>query len=192
MTFERGRPESATAELASEMCEVIGSTWGYAAEDISFKSMRDLLTSYMTCKRYGANFLLNVGPMGSGRLPDIAKGVLQAFGTWNKRNAAAVTGTCPAGIAEDCRFLLTDGKGKYYLFESDLAVAGNENVTMAEGHAERAVVSGLRGRVSRVRWLDNGEPLEFEQSGDRLTIRYTGFLCDENLLWRVAEITTNK
>ncbi|MCL2752474.1 MAG: alpha-L-fucosidase, partial [Firmicutes bacterium] len=60
VTFERGRPDGETGELAAEMCEVIGGTWGYGSADICYKSMRNLLSSYMTCKRYGANFLLNV------------------------------------------------------------------------------------------------------------------------------------
>ncbi len=189
VTFERGRPDKAAGGLASEMCEVAASHWGYAAKDISFKSLRDILTSYMACRRYGANFLFNIGPTGDGSLTDMDKGYLGALGVWNRAYAEAVTGTKPAEIrADGNNFLLTDGKSAYYLFGEVGMGTGGENVTAFGEGAHEIGLSGLTAKVKRVYWLDNGEELAFGQNGNELKISRTGFPYGANLVWRVAKI----
>jgi alpha-L-fucosidase len=192
VTFERGRPDSAAANgLASEMCETIGGTWGYSARDIDCKSMRDLLTSYMTCKRYGANFLLNVGPTGDGLLPDGCKDVLQAFGIWNKIYSEAIANT-RLSVAEISGegFLLTDGKGNFYLFKGDIHVSGDANVTLNSAKQKQTSIKNFKARAKRIFWLDNGEALSFEHENELLTIHCTDFDYDTNYIWRVAKIET--
>ncbi|MBQ2774238.1 MAG: alpha-L-fucosidase, partial [Clostridia bacterium] len=71
VTFERGRPRPINLEgspkyIASEMCQVFANHWGYAKRDFNFKSLSEIIEDLCSCRRYGANYLLNVGPMGNG------------------------------------------------------------------------------------------------------------------------------
>lgn len=73
VTFERGKPQpinlaDSPKYIASEMCEVTCDHWGYAREDLNIKSPALLIEELCDCRRYGANFLLNAGPMGDGSL----------------------------------------------------------------------------------------------------------------------------
>jgi len=189
VTFERGRPDAAASNsLGAEMCETVGGTWGYAGRDMDFKSMRDLLTSYMTCRRFGANFLLNVGPRGDGELPDGYKEVLRSFGLWNRAYAQAVAGTRPADFeVSGDGFILTDGVG-YYLFNGNLNMAGDPNVAICKGGPENMSVLNFTAQVKRVVWLDNGEELAYTQQRGLLTVACTDFSYGVNYLWRVAKI----
>lgn len=71
VTFERGKPgainmEGAPKYVASEMCEVFASHWGYTKEDLNFKSPAQMIRELADCRRYGSNMLINVGPMADG------------------------------------------------------------------------------------------------------------------------------
>ena len=69
VTFERGRPKPINMEgspkyIAGEMCQIFANHWGYAKRDFNYKSMAEIIEDLCTCRRYGANLLINVGPMG--------------------------------------------------------------------------------------------------------------------------------
>ena len=52
-----------------EVCMTINESWGYNPSDTAYKSSRELV--HMLCETVSrrGRFLLNVGPMGDGRLP---------------------------------------------------------------------------------------------------------------------------
>ena len=71
VTFERGKPQPINLSdspkyIASEMCETMGDHWGYAKDDLNFKSPATIIEETADCRRYGANMLLNIGPKGDG------------------------------------------------------------------------------------------------------------------------------
>jgi len=68
--------------VASEMSETFGDHWGYAAEDIDYKSPADVIREIVTCRRHGSNMLLNVGPRGDGSLRALDAAYLGAVGQW--------------------------------------------------------------------------------------------------------------
>ena len=63
VTFERGIPQAINLAdspkyVASEMSETFGDHWGYAAEDIDYKSPADVIREIVTCRRHGSNMPL--------------------------------------------------------------------------------------------------------------------------------------
>ena len=80
VTFERGCPQPINLEnspkyIASEMCQVFGSVWGYAKNDLSYVSPKSIIEDLCTCRKCGSNMLLNVGPMGNGLLSNIGRNI---------------------------------------------------------------------------------------------------------------------
>ncbi len=81
------------SSLPLEMCETINHSWGYHAQDQSFKSVKDLIHCLVKAAGNNANFLLNIGPCPDGSIqPEFVKR-LQEVGTWLQENGESIYGT---------------------------------------------------------------------------------------------------
>ena len=195
VTFERGKPrplnmEGAPKYVASEMCEVFARHWGYAAEDLDFKSPADLIRTLADCRRYGANMLMNVGPMADGYLRPMDTAILGVMGQWVSCFDEAIRAPRPTGIAIEGKpmdFVLRDGN-TYYLFCNTLSVTGDPNVALMDDTVRYQDTFALPEKVRSITWMDNGEALEFQQEGGCVTIHTTPFTYGRALVVRVAKI----
>ena len=64
VTFERGKPcfvDCSDKPRAGEMCEGLTDHWGYAERDICVKSTKQVVETYVDCRRFGCNLLINTG-----------------------------------------------------------------------------------------------------------------------------------
>lgn len=195
VTFERGRPcpinlADSPKYIASEMCQIFGNYWGYAKNDFNFKSLSEIIEDFCVCRRYGANFLLNVGPMGSGQLRPLDTAMLGALGAWRDIYEEALYLPRPTDISvegKEKNFLLK-GDGCYYFFAHDLEISANVNVELSKGNPDRANVFALGDTVKSVKWLDNGEDVYFTQDDGKVTLVNAPQLYGENYVVRVAKI----
>ena len=190
VTFERGNPkpinlEGAPKYIASEMCQVMNSHWGYARKDLGYCSTNVIIQELASCRRCGANYLLNVGPMENGLLRTIDRGILEVLGQWVALNEEAIRTPRPTSIAiqDQPQDFLLKGADAWYLFVWDAPMYNNPNGDRTERFPFPAVVRS-------VFWLDNGVPLPFVQDGGNLSVTATAFSYGENLVVRVAKIVT--
>jgi alpha-L-fucosidase len=72
-----------------ETCMTMGDSWSYKPND-TYKSARELVHLLVDIVAKGGNFLLNVGPDGTGQLPAIALQRMHDIGAWMKVNAGAI------------------------------------------------------------------------------------------------------
>src|SRR5438093_2260193 len=122
--FEKDLPGSKTAEfnkdsevgdLPLETCETINKSWGYNKNDTSFKSERELLHYLIRAAGHNANFLLNVGPLPTGKIqPDFVH-QLKAMGEWMAKYGDSIYGT-RAGPITPRPWGVTTQKGKKVYF----------------------------------------------------------------------------
>ena len=195
VTFERGRPgeinlDDSPKYVASEMCQVFADHWGYAKNDFNFKSLAEIIGDFCVCRRYGANFLLNVGPMGNGLLRPLDKAMLLTLGEWTKLHEEAMYLPRPSGIeieGKEKDFILR-GDGCYYLFIHNLPIKGDINVTLRFEMPDYTDKFVLPEKVKSVKWLDSGKDLDFAQDGDRVTVCFDAQPYGENLVIKVAKI----
>ena len=193
LTYERGmptkRPDDAPKYLAGEMCEALNTHWGYAEQDFDYKSPADMIRALAGCRRYGANFLLNIGPMGDGLIRPIDGCYLDLIGEWVKLFEEAIRLPRPAEIEIENKegdFLLKH-ENAYYLFCDRLRVSGDSNVIPAA--AERYLdIFSLPEKIKSISWLDTGEELKFTQDGERVTVNTAPFLYGRDTVVRVAKI----
>ena len=196
VTFECGRPRpinlaDSPKYIASEMCQIIGRHWGYAEMDLNLASSARIIEDLAACRRYGSNFLLNVGPMGDGSLRLADRAMFETLGRW--------VHTCEEALREPRPFPLEiPGKPKdfllrrdktFYLFVHDLYTNADPNVAQPKpgDYTERLP---FQEKIRRITWLDNGEELAFTQSGSMTTIGTTPFPYGTDLVIRVAKIET--
>jgi alpha-L-fucosidase len=92
--FEQDAPGENTAgfnkakvsNLALETCMTINNSWGYNENDRNYKSSAELIEILKKVNGLGANLLLNVGPLPSGRLDPEQVKRLREVGAWVRKN----------------------------------------------------------------------------------------------------------
>lgn len=196
VTFERGKPfeintPDAPKYLAAEMCEIFGSHWGYAEEDLLFKSPKDIIDTLCQCRRVGANLLMNVGPMGNGYISAIEQAYFSLLGKWVSVYEEAIRYPRPSNITVENKekdFILRDGKS-LYLFCHDLGMSADPNVSSEDNLVKYVDVFKLPGeKILSAKWMDNGENLPFSDEDGTIYMRTTPFLYGRNYVVRVAKI----
>ncbi len=196
VTFERGKPqplnmEGAPKYVASEMCQVFADHWGYAEEDFNYKSPADMIRELATCRRYGSNLLMNVGPKGDGTLRQMDRAIYNLMGQWVAINQEAIYEPRPSGIEVENKtedFLLVKDN-TYYLFCDRLPMSADPNVARTQ-QSKYEDIFRLKKKIKKVTWLDNGEEVRFEQNKDYVIIKTVPYTYGRNLVVRVAKIET--
>ncbi|MDR6882431.1 alpha-L-fucosidase [Bacillus sp. 3255] len=193
VTFEHGRPSSMNRSdmpkyVSAEMCYTINDHWGFGEDDLSYKSTKELIETLLACRKVGANYLLNVGPDGGGEVPPIQQEILRVLGRWMDINGRAVYEGMPSPISSYGADFALEANGKSYLFIHDLHIVGNGH---ASGKNKMKWFAGITQQVESVRWLDNGEELNFEQDVDTgaFGLLATGYPYGRSYGVRVAEVT---
>jgi alpha-L-fucosidase len=91
-------------EVQSEAWETpatINHTWGYKKDDVDWKSPGTITFKLIDIVSKGGNYLLNVGPMADGVIPQASQDVLRAVGAWLRKNGEAVYGAGPTPWGEE-------------------------------------------------------------------------------------------
>lgn len=194
VTYERGMPTRLPADapkyIAGEMCEVFCSHWGYAEDDINFKSPAHLIRTLAGCRRYGANLLMNLGPMGDGALRPIDVEILKIMGKWVSMYDEAVRLPRPTYLEIENKpddFVLKH-ENCYYLFCDHLPISADPNVAVAANPTMYTDAFPVEGKVTSITWMDTNEAVDFTQEGELLTVRTVPFIYGRDTVIRVAKI----
>jgi alpha-L-fucosidase len=86
---------------AWETPATINHTWGYKHYDLDWKQPSVILFKLIDIVSKGGNYLLNVGPMADGVIPQASQDTLRATGQWLKVNGEAVYGAGPTPFGEE-------------------------------------------------------------------------------------------
>src|ERR1035438_8799280 len=73
-----------------EACMTMNDTWGFKSYDTNFKSTEMLLRNLIDIASKGGNYLLNIGPASTGRVPPAEAERLQQVGQWLSVNGEAI------------------------------------------------------------------------------------------------------
>jgi len=199
VTFERGRPKPLDRRghpkyVAAEMCHTMNFHWGAAARDFNYLSPAHVIEELCLARRAGANFLLNLGPSATGRLPDYESAAFARVGDWiqlHGGDAGPIYHGRPATVAGEGDDFGLELDGELYLFILNLTPTSN---THAQGPAARGPgrrqFTGAARRYASAEWVDSGEPLKVEQDVDsgRLVLHATGYPYGTNTVVRVARL----
>lgn len=91
--------QTVSAHLPLETCETMNKTWGYNITDDNFKSTKELIHYLVRAAGYGANLLLNVGPMPNGEIQPECVVRLKEMGNWLKLYGNTIYNT-QAGVTK--------------------------------------------------------------------------------------------
>ncbi|MCC5847477.1 MAG: alpha-L-fucosidase [Verrucomicrobia bacterium] len=197
VTYEQGRPEPLNRTgmekyVAVEMCQTMNLHWGIGKHDFMYKSPAEVITDLASCRRVGANYLLNIGPTAGGAVPAYEKACLERVGEWVAVQAPAIYNARPtACVCEGRDFVLRDpDTRKAWYFAHNLPIHDNDHKTREAGATEgMRKIEGLDFVPARAKWLDTEESLSLENESGHLKLNCTGYPYGSNLVVRVAELT---
>ncbi len=108
-------PEQKIGDLPKETCETINNSWGFNLQDARNKSIKDLIQYLVKASGYGANFLLNVGPMPNGKIQPEHTALLKQMGDWLKVNGETIYDTKGGPLSARDWGVMTQKGNKYYV-----------------------------------------------------------------------------
>ena len=138
----------------------MGTQWQYRGTNEHYKSGGELIGAWIETRAKGGNFLLNIGPMPSGRLPVEQEARMREMALWHMVNAEAVGAVRPWVITNEGDIWFTKAK------DADTVYAFVPGVDWTWGTQKTVVLrSVLAGEDSNVRVLgQNDEVLEYRPS----------------------------
>ena len=86
---------------AWETPATINHTWGYKHYDLDWKSPGQIAFKLIDIVSKGGNYLLNVGPMADGTIPQQSQDILRTAGRWLQMNGDAVYGAGPTPFGDE-------------------------------------------------------------------------------------------
>jgi len=81
------------SQLPLESCVTMNNSWGFNLTDTTYKTPKQLIDLLVKASGYGANLLLNIGPMPNGDIQPEFKERLAYMGNWLKIYGASIYNT---------------------------------------------------------------------------------------------------
>ncbi len=141
-----------------EACMTLNGSWGYHAGDNSWKTPEQVIEMLVLTAEKAGNLLLNIGPRADGTVPERSVEILREVGSWLRRNGEFLPHSDRSPFSWNCTARLTTKGNRVYLH------------FVYDPHGEFCLAE-IRNRVLRVWFVASGNPVEFEQVGNRLFLR---------------------
>lgn len=194
VSFEQGRPipvdyTKFNKYVSGEMSFTLNEHWGIA-KDINYKSMKWIVESAASCRKYGNNLLINVGPYIDSEIPLMQKAILEELGKWVSMCGCSFYEGRPSeikGEGEDFALRVKDGTDFAYIF--GVRMWGDENVLQSKT-SDFKVFRNVVKKIKEINWIDSNEKVVFSQDVQQgiLTIHPSKFTYGNSWIVRVAKI----
>lgn len=162
-----------------EVPATINHTWGYKKDDTDWKSPADITFKLVDIVSKGGNYLLNVGPMSDGIIPQQSQDNLRAVGRWLKVNGEAVYGAGPTPFgaelgAPDASNLDKNGRPTFVEATAWRCTTkpGKLYITIFKWPGESFELAKVSGKVRKAYLLADKahKALKVAQSGDTVKV----------------------
>ena len=159
--FERDLPGENTmgfnqtgtiSQLPLEMCETMNGSWGFNLQDKNYKSSKRLIQTMVKAAGFGANFLLNTGPMPNGKIQQENIDTLMVMGNWLDKYGETIYETRKGPIRPADWGATTIAKdGKIYIH-------------LLELKEENLLIPSLPSKIKSATYFENGEKVNFKET----------------------------
>jgi alpha-L-fucosidase len=188
-------PSKVGAE-AWETPATINHTWGYKKDDHDWKAPGDVTFKLVDIVSKGGNYLLNVGPMADGVIPQPSQDTLRTVGRWLKVNGEAVYGAGPTPFGEELgepsSTGATDLRGNpLFLSRHEYRVTtkpGRLYVTLFQEPRVPLALPAMKNAVKKAYQLADGRPVEVKVEEGRARLQVARPILDPMATVIVVEI----
>ena len=164
VTYERGKParvNNAERPIAGEMCESLTDHWGYTEDDLTFKSVSELIDILTECRANNCNLLLNVGPHANGTISLYEKAKMEYLGKWIADNKNFIYDIKKTDITAENAVIVKD-ENHYYAIISDTPMVRS---VLLDGVIHKTRVKINTGKhITNAYYLDNNQEQTFENN----------------------------
>jgi len=155
-----------------EALHTFSGSWGYHRDELTWKSVPQLLGMLIDGVSKGGNLLLNVGPTGRGEFDHRAQERLAGIGAWMRQHSRSIYG-CGAAPKEltpppDCRYTYNKETNRLYL----------HIMAWPFVHIH---CTGLAGRVEYAQMLHDAS--EVQMKGLENWQKQAAWKTSDNVLW---------
>jgi alpha-L-fucosidase len=137
-TPEQQVPATGLPGVDWETCMTMNDTWGYKSYDDHWKSTEELIRTLVDVTSKGGNFLLNVGPMPEGLIPDASVERLTEVGKWMAVNGESIHGTTASPFGRPDWGRCTARANKRYLHVFKWPENGQLAVPLVSANVDKA------------------------------------------------------
>ena len=188
-------PPAAQTE-AWEVPATINHTWGYRSDDHDWKSPGEIAFKLVDIVSKGGNYLLNVGPMADGVIPQPSQDTLRTVGAWLEVNGEAVYGAGPTPFGDELGE--PSAKGAKDLRGQPLVLPHNEYrittkpgklyVTFFQQPRVPFELPPMKNAVSRAYQLADGKAIDIKREGGKVLLDIKRPILDPMATVVVVEI----
>lgn len=144
-----------------EACMTFNGSWGYMPSAIDWRSVREVIGMLRTAAAGAGNLLLNIGPKPDGSVPEEAYERLIPVGKWIEKNGEAFYGKVDRV-----------GRKLEWVPTGNWSLKGNTAYFWCNRWpGKELAIGGLLTKLERASLLATGEPVDFEQTENRLIMR---------------------
>lgn len=167
ITYEQGIATKINYEkigkyVAGEVCFPLNEHWGIA-NDINFKSVKDILLAALNCRHYRANLSLGVSVDKNLELSTIQRGLLEECGKWIKSHKEVFYNSYECEIkSESDNFVLKANDDSYYFIFLDISSWGDENVSK-KTNIKTSKFSNLPSSIKSGFWMEDNCELSYKE-----------------------------
>ena len=146
-----------------EMAGTTNSSWGYRKNDTEWRKPVFILNSLIASISRNGNYLLNVGPMANGKIPEEPVKNLKIAGQWLKNNGESVYNTTPSPFPWNYSWgYVTQKPNNIYL--NIFNWPENNQIEL----------NGMLTKVDKIHVLGTSKNVQYKQEGRFLTIDLSG------------------
>ena len=181
-TGDNAIPSNVRGE-AWEVPATLNHTWGYRSDDQDWKSPGDVVFKLVDIVSKGGNYLLNVGPMANGEMPQSAQDILRAAGAWLKVNGEAVYGAQATPFGDELGEMAVrnkDSRGQpIFLARTDYRITtkpGKLYFTFFRAQRNPFTLPHMQNAVVRAYRLADHAPFEVREVNGEKQLMATGLM----------------
>lgn len=160
-TPEQHIPATGMPGVDWEACMTLNGTWGYSQHDFRWKSAETLIRNTVDIASKGGNYLINLGPLADGSIPEAIAVRFRELGAWMKTYGDSIHATTanPVGAVPWGRITAKPGRLYLHVFEWP-----KDNRLIVPGpHAAAAARAFMLADAKR-------QPLRIESTPDGLAV----------------------
>ncbi|MGH9469991.1 MAG: alpha-L-fucosidase, partial [Terriglobia bacterium] len=154
-----GAPLKKGDDRGWETCMTMNSSWGFNKGDDSWKTPKTVVRDLIHCSQGAGNYLLNIGPMGDGSIPEPSVQILTAVGKWMEKHGQTIYGSEICHVTNSTYAAFTRKGNTLYM-----------HVYFWPG--EYVAIGGLKTKVNSARILTTGQNVRVEQT--EFQAKFTG------------------
>lgn len=185
-TPEKYVPATGYPDRAFEVCHTMNESFGYSYHDDHWKSAKEVIHLLTDIVSKGGNLLLNVGPDPQGYIPQPSIDALTLTGQWLEEYGNAIYGTVASPFSKLPENIRCTQKNKS---AKTTTLYFHALEWPEEGNIE---ILGLKNKVNKVKLLESGKALKFEQQKIKTSIATGQVEVEEESQKLIINLPKNK